>query len=284
MIKRIAAFFILLYAGAWCLQRSDAQVLFPTGSPVTCSQATNLIARMDGSQNTSAITTLICGMVTDTTYQVLDSLYVFATNSAGNAALNWAQNAFNVTVTGSCTFTANVGYTGDAATCFLKAGYIPSTAAGNLTQNSASVGACILNSRTAGSTGRDLSVQTGSTSIYIQALDGSNVQFGSGVNDLTFGNIANTNAQGSWINSRTAGANFTVYKNGASAGTITAASVGLPTNEIYILANNNAGTANVFSGDQLGYVFWGGSLSAAQAATVYYRLRNYLQAVGVTPC
>ena len=47
-------------------------------STPSCPQATTLLGRMDGSQNTSAVTNLICGMVADGNWSsVLD---VFASN------------------------------------------------------------------------------------------------------------------------------------------------------------------------------------------------------------
>ena len=58
-----------------------------------CAQATALIARMDGGQNTSAVTTAVCGMVTDGVFALLDFLYVGEINSVGNSKLNWVSLA-----------------------------------------------------------------------------------------------------------------------------------------------------------------------------------------------
>jgi hypothetical protein len=52
-----------------------------------CSQATTLLGRMDGSENTSAVRTLVCSMVSDGTWSLLDFLHVFAINSTTNAQL-----------------------------------------------------------------------------------------------------------------------------------------------------------------------------------------------------
>ena len=54
----------------------------------TCTQSAALLARLDGSQNSSAVDTAVCGMVTDGTWLLFDVLYVFATNSSGNV-LPW---------------------------------------------------------------------------------------------------------------------------------------------------------------------------------------------------
>jgi hypothetical protein len=105
-----------------------------------CSQATALIARMDRSQNTPAVTNLICGMVTDGTWSLMDAFYVFAINSSGNAGLNWVSTSFPITVNGTCTFTANQGYTGDGTSCNLRTAMAPASAGGNFTLNSGSLG------------------------------------------------------------------------------------------------------------------------------------------------
>jgi hypothetical protein len=49
---------------------------------------------MDGSESTSAVTTMVCGMVSDGTWSLLDALYVFAINSTANATLNWKSTSF----------------------------------------------------------------------------------------------------------------------------------------------------------------------------------------------
>lgn len=300
-MKKLASLFVALVSLVWFTEVAAAGWL-PLAAP--CSQATTFLARASGlsGTETTATTNLICGLVVDGVITgtmagagpgatgcgtaSFDALYLFATNSTTTANLNLCGTAFGLTQTGSLTFTADRGYTGDGATGFLKAGYVPSTAGGAMTQNSASVSVCILNARTTGSTSRDLSTQTGSTSIYIQALDGSGTNYGAGLNDLTFGGVTNANTQGSWIDSRTGSTNFAVYTNGvANAGSpVTAASVGLPTTEPYILANNNAGTANLFSPDQLAYAFWGGGFTSGQVASIYARLHTYLQAVGAGAC
>jgi hypothetical protein len=122
----------------------------PAGGGGGCSQATAFLARTSGLSGTqsTAYTTMICGMVTDGTFSLFDGLYVFATNTTTTAGLNLVSTSFTLTSNGSCTFTANAGYTGDAASCYQDPGFVPSSAAGNMTQNSAHIAVCDLTNRT----------------------------------------------------------------------------------------------------------------------------------------
>jgi hypothetical protein len=77
---------------------------------------------MDGSENASAVTAAVCGMVVDGTWPLLDALYVFAINSTANANLNWVSSSSGATKVGSVSFSANNGYTGDESTGYFTTG------------------------------------------------------------------------------------------------------------------------------------------------------------------
>jgi hypothetical protein len=91
---------------------------------------------MDGSQNIAAVTTAVCGMVSDGTWALLDTLWVPAINSAGNAVLNWPNTSFSLTPTNSPTFAANQGYTGNGTNSYLASSYNLSSSSTNYTLNS----------------------------------------------------------------------------------------------------------------------------------------------------
>jgi hypothetical protein len=63
-------------------------VCVPFSACSGCSQATALLARMNGSQNSAAVTMAVWGTVTDGSYSLLDGLSVFAINSTGNPLVN----------------------------------------------------------------------------------------------------------------------------------------------------------------------------------------------------
>jgi hypothetical protein len=125
--------------------------------PSGCTQATTFLARTSGlsGTETTAYTNLICGMVTDGTWSLLDALYIFATNTTTTAKLNLISTSFPIAYHGtpaeSSQFSADHGYTGDGSTVYLDTGFIPSSAGGVFTLNSAHIGQYMLTSRTAAS-------------------------------------------------------------------------------------------------------------------------------------
>jgi hypothetical protein len=259
------------------------------GSPPggACAQATVFLARTSGlnGTETTAYTNLICGMVTDGTYSLLDTLYIFATNTTTTATLNVAQNAFNLTWTSlvNCTFAAYSGITGDGSTCFASTGYIPSSAGGNYALNSASLGVCVLNSRTTGQSYTAIGV--GATVFaYIQPHNPSG-NYESELNSSTFPASAQANVQGAWATTRTGTTLITYYLNGTSFAT-PADNVGggMPTAALYVFAINNNPAAGNFSADKLAYAFSGAGLTAGQVSNVRTRLQTFISAVGGSGC
>lgn len=255
-----------------------------SGGSSSCSESIALRARMDGAENTSAVDVLICGMVMDATYSLLDGLYVFATNSATNAQLNWAQNAYNLTLNGTETFAANAGYTGDASTGYFDTGFNPSTAGGQFQRNAATIGGCALNTRSATNSGTLLGVTNGSTGTsysVILPFEGSVVIYD--VNGSALPSASETNSQGSYTAIRSSSSATALYRNGnatpiASSGSDTSADL---VNKNMLIGGAYY-DANVlfFSNDQIAYVFYGNTMTTTQMTAIYNRLHTYLAAVG----
>lgn len=248
-----------------------------------CSQATALIARMDGSQNTSAVTNFICGLVTDGLLSTLDVLYVPAINSTANANLNWISSSFSLSCTGSPTFTAGQGYTGNG-TSFCSTTWVPSASAVNYTQNSATVGVCVFNSRTSGSSFSETGgIDAGGLFTNLDPLDFFGSQWN--VNDAGFSfGLGATNAQGSWNAVRTASNAEAIFQNGTSIATSTQGSLTVPTVAMYILGYNNNGTLGQGSSDTLSAVWYGASWNTTQMGNFRSRLQTYMTAIGNSGC
>jgi hypothetical protein len=259
----------------WNSRDSNYNIAIASGGG-GCSQYTALAARMDGGQNVSAVQNLICGMVTDGTFAIMDAFYVFAVNSQANAVLSWVSATYNATKSGTCTFTANAGYTGDGSTCFFHTGFTPSTAGGNFTQNSANIGGCDLTSRTSGSNTMLLGTSSTFSSYFVPLFNGSGGAFE--LNGNSFPSIGNANAQGQWTLSRTSNAGVTVYNNGSSVSAPSDASNGLAAAEMYLLGGNFSGPTD-YSTDQVGAEFFGGALTSGQVSSVYTRLHTYFGTV-----
>lgn len=283
-------FLAWLTACALAITPASATRMTLTGAGVqssggfSCAQSSALQARMDGGQNASAVDTLVCGLVTDGVYSLLDGLWVMATNSTGNATLNWAQNAFNLTWTnlGNCTFTPNAGLTGTglASSCWADTGYNLSTGGGNYALNSATIGSCVLASRATSQSW----VQMGAASqfSYFQLLFTG--QLTSDINANNFPVVANANAQGSWILSRTLSTAFIIYQNGILFSTRPSVSGVVVARNIYLMAFNNSGSAANFTGDQASYFVLGGGLTALQVLALRTRLQTYMATVNGSGC
>ena len=266
-----------------------AAMSFPPTASGGCSQATALIALMDGGQNTPAITTALCAIVASGA--AVDGLHVYAINSAANAALNWMQNAFNITVNGSETFSANNGYTGGGGigTDFLDPGFTPSTAGGAFSQNSASAGVCSLTSRTvaAATTLIGGNGPTVTADLEVDNLQIGNLAYGE-INASGYQSFANANGQGSYITARTSAGGYTFYFNNT-------AQLPNPTNDVSV-ANidgkivigayfKNGIGAIQNSTDQIAWDIFGGGWTNAQVTTITSAMHNYVVTVrGSSPC
>lgn len=290
-MKRLSlAFLFSLLIGAASAQLSGGLMFPGPGTPAAsgggCSQATALIARTSGMSGTeiTATTNLICGMVTDGDYVHLDGLYVFATNSTTTATLNWAQNAFNLTWTslGTCAFAADTGLTGDASACFASTGFTPSTAAGHMTATSASIGACVLTSRTVTQNyvAVGASNNSGSVYSYVQPLQGGSLQYE--IQGSTFPSYSVAgNSRGSWIATRSP--SVTLFQNGISVSTPASDPSGALINEpIFVMALNSSGSVSDITGDQIAYTFFGDG--SVNATNVRNRLQTYIAALGGSGC
>jgi len=238
---------------------------------------------MDGGQNAPAVQTLICGLVTDGTYSLFDGLYLFATNSATNAKLNWAQNNYNLTQSGSITYTANSNAISDGTTGYLATGYNTSTAGGHFALNSNFMGVCHLNNRTTvnGTTWSMGVFVSGVSETGISPLDFTN---GSSFynNNTTALGVTTSTALGSWINYRTASGTWGIWYNNASGNTASTTSLSLPNANLMIMTLNSANPTSNLSVDNLAYAFFGGggSFTTSTLSTIYNRLHTYLSAVG----
>jgi hypothetical protein len=252
----------------------------------SCSQSATYLAAVSGLSVTerNAYDAAICGIVSDGNFSVIDGMYFYANASAANARVNVAApGTHNLTTYGSCTFTVDVGFTGDGATCYQDPGVNPSTAGGNYTQNSAMIGHCILNARTTPNTSDSSWGSTDGTSfIYYDAFFTGSVA----VFDLqgTGSSQAISSAQGSWIVTRLNSSGGSFFLNGADLQDYSTTSGTLPNANLFGMGFNGSGTASNWTTDQLGYWFFGGARSAGGVTAIYNRLHTMMAALGNSAC
>src|SRR5216684_5171367 len=292
MMKKLASIFVALFSLVWL---TGAGWLPLANSGAGCSQATTFLARTSGlsGNETTAYTTMICGLVTDGIITgnlsgaagcgtVLDALYIFATNTTTTANLNICGTNFSLTGATPPTFSADHGYTGNGTTQFLDTGFNPSTATGRWTLNSASLGVYTLTNRASNS-----SVQSGAADAtgfsYVAVLNSATTA-ATEMNGFTFGNTTNNSlSQGFTATSRTISTGIDTYKNASSTtlGTLTDASTNLPNRTVFICGYNNAGTLTSPTTDQIAAEFFGAGITGAQFLLISNRVNAYMTALSI---
>lgn len=244
------------------------------------------------------------GTVSDTQKQRVDTLISCLKNAGGGnlwtkldaywllASENVTQAKYEITgatganlattIVGSPTFTASQGYAaGVANTDYLTTTYVPSSSAVHLTQNSATIGSYV---RTA---------QTARHSLY-GGGDASNGLYGENYRNASPQVTADLNDSGGPINvsgytvgaaglhvfTRTGASATAFYYNGASRGTGSLASAGLPTKALYILTQNGNGTPVSGGTEQVAQFFIASGWNSTNASDFSTCSNDYMTSLG----
>lgn len=289
------------------------QMPFTTGGPAGCTvQANTFIARTTG-ENTSAITTLICGLVTDGLIDstasmastgtnpycgntgVLDRLFLLAMANQTDALLDVCGHPSATLSATAPTFAANAGFTGGnlSTTIYIDTGMNPTAAGGRYTLNSAHIQAWAIGGSvlTGSDIGASSNPATTDATINMGYTDSTAYLY---INqDATSTSTTITGAiggPGSMIFGRSGAASTNVfaYFRGAAAGISSPqASSSMPNFDFYLLNSNKAGTPIGGSSRQIAAASIGSALTAAQVMTgtissgtgLVPRLCTYLTAV-----
>ena len=250
-----------------------------------CPQASAFLSRTDGltARERKAYVRLINGMVKDGSWDKLDALYIFATNTTTTANLNLISTSFGLTqVVGPLTFTADRGYTGVAGNALNT--NLVLTAATKYTLNNAATGGYVLNNRTTNSAAVLFGVTDATRYDFMRTHNASgNAEFD--VNSATFSPAASTSSQGNWFANRSAASGagaLTLYLNGSSFSATSVASTGVPTTQsMYISALNNNGVLNSSGTDEIAAFWVGGGFSANDIASFSYRVNAFMTSLGI---
>jgi hypothetical protein len=206
-------------------------------------------------------------------WTILDALYGF--KAQGLASLNWKASAYNLTLNGSISYSANFGY--QNAGGYLDTGFVPSTAGGNYSLNSAALGVWVFNPASAlaryhmGS--NDASNYDNIQVTVANAVQGY-VNQPSGAGGLQIGAVGITTGQ--LIAERTASNAIQMSFNAGSKTTAATASTALPTRSIFIGARNSSGGALNNTNDLYQSAMIGASLTDDQIASVYMADLEYV--------
>lgn len=250
-----------------------------------CTAATNFLARTSGesSPTQAALTTMICGLVADGIItgnlsgatgcgSRMDAIYFMAMDNSADSLLNLCGTSFSLVVNGSPTFAANAGWSGvDSANAdFLDTQYVPSTSGGVFAQSAAHLSAYILTDNN--TTSEDLYIMgahaSGPNPYSAIIPRGTTDIFEVAINDAFDGaTAANSLYKGYYVANRSGASAMQFYKNGASIGTATNSSVGLPPFSVYLLAINLGGSPNGELGEQIAVATIGGTVTSTQVSS-----------------
>jgi hypothetical protein len=238
----------------------------------------------DGGSVSAGRKTLVDNLITSlkgaSVWTKLDRLWLLAAENSQSALRDIAAAAA-ATATSSPTFTTDRGYAGNGSSSYIKTGFIPSSAGGNYTQNSASYGFWNRTSTTPAGGASPMGV-IATQNAYLLPNGGASTLFAR-INagfDASLGSTPGT-YNGFWSHTRTAAAALAVYLNGVSTFTGTSSSTGLPTEEFYVCCvNAGSATPSSFVTLQFAAVFIGGGLTAQNNTDLYNALQTYMTAVG----
>ncbi|MGK9237303.1 hypothetical protein KXS07_11500 [Inquilinus limosus] len=206
----------------------------------------------------------------------LDCLYLLAAHNSQASRLNWKADEFNISVSGSPTFTTDRGWTG-ALSSSLDTGFAPSSAGRNYALNSATLMGWSTTAGAAGIEANFLSVGLfanlgGSATGYLCPRDTEN-QIVARINDPSGILVSNTATDGMFTavrdsaTSRGVGRNDTMVGGGYVSSSITAGNlILLPGQSVVSNLTMSAAAA-------------GAALTAAEVAQLYNDLLPYMRAV-----
>lgn len=188
-------------------------------------------------------------------WEYLDAFYVFAGESVAQQAMTDIVGLRSLTKFGTVNLAA-AGYTSDGTTGYFKTGFTPSVlATAHWQKDYAMLGGYISASRTTNNAGVLMGMYDGASYSYFTPLNSGQAQFE--VNDAAQVTQTNTDAKARWTLVRNNSTTLSLIKNGTSLGSYTRNSNAVETNELYLLALNNNGTAASFSPDTVGGIWWG---------------------------
>lgn len=249
-----------------------------------CFEAQQLFARMPVQPSTTekaAINTLFLDLKNPGYLARMDKLLVprYAVDVSA-AVLDW-KGGSSASIHGSASWSAEFGFVGGGnSTGYINSHYNPATGATNFSLNSFSVGSFV----TAAGTGDSdfLFGARGSTGTQLHLFESTGNSYEARAcattNTYTASNQVGT---GLIVLQRTASNAVEIYKNGTGIATNNknAASVSIPSFDLYICGNNVNGTASGVSTTKIGAWWAGDSFTPVEQATIKSAFDTYFNAL-----
>lgn len=222
----------------------------------------------------------IVGLKADGLWSNIDGGNILCLGTAGNGLVDFRNPSRVATRAGSPThtFTAYRGFTGSGAaganqTDYIDTGFVPSTAGGVMTRDSAHIAVF---SRSSGTNNNLMMGANGAHDINVVPRNTSNQTVGrsnNSTNDILL--PATTDGSGLFLLSRTGAAETKAYRNGVAGSVITTPSTGLPDASLRYLQIQGA-TATL---NQAALGCYGAGLNAQEAANLDARVEALIGAL-----
>lgn len=203
----------------------------------------------------------------------LDGFYIFDQETEQATTQNWVQNAYNLTKSGTLTFAANDGITGDATTGFYDPGANPSTlnsGAAKFKQNSATI--FHWNLTTVGSPAfSSIGCRQGATNFLDLLKDATQfIRPRVNIAPATSTQVSGAETLGLQLASRVSSATVNFYRNGSLVSALSHTSNAPPDARLLIFAQGvDTSSAGAYSPEKLFAAGFGGALTEAQQLAIY---------------
>lgn len=243
-----------------------------------CAEARALFARMSsqpGLLRKRLINELILDLKAASVWSLLDAFYVLAAHDSQAARLNWVSTSFNLTATGSPTFTADEGYTGGSGK-YLDTAFTPS-AHGSLNDMAVGIWSLTSAQSAAPMIGAGGNLAGPFVAIYPRYTSDNAFAYvnQAGAGGQLSGSV--TDGAAWYLASRTGASTHAGYRN--TTGTnLTQASATLTTNSIWLLGAHNDTPESNPGQAAAGLIASG--LTSGNNTAIYNALNTYLVAVG----
>ena len=223
---------------------------------------------------------MIDGFVNDGTWSLFYGLSTHAADVVATAKINLKSSSYNCTQSGTLTFSADHGFTGDGSTGYLDTGFPNKT---GFSQNSKSFGYYCLTARTANQSYMAMGADDGAAPNDLGSRwTGGPSPLWCESSGLGFPTAdATSNASGMFIASVTNSTTGNLYRNGSTtpSDTATGTTVAVTTaHNMYLFARaaDPGPGADNFTGDQQAAAFVAQGLTATQTSQIASRINTYL--------
>lgn len=220
----------------------------------------------------TAVNKLVLDLKGYSIWAKMKAIYPMVGASSAACKQNLKSSSFTGTFSGGWTF-ASTGATPNGTSAYMDTGFNPNT------QFSSNNGHLSYYSRTNDNIGSypiemgsEGSLTTGVNLSVLMPLDNYKGRIGGN----TFLNYANTNSSGFYVVSRTSSTNLIGHKNGVNQQTVSSTNTYAASNfNIYISANNNSNTAQLFSKRQSAFASIGDGLTDTEASNFYTAVQTF---------